>query len=141
MNSIHLETPLSINQSRYSTRRNLVGLLDFIPELEKVYQKRASKLASRRILENLGSESLLDIHFHFEESSKINNIATSDVYFKPLDFTQIAYQPHTLPNKAIEKLLTFQENNVVNTEVHLGKISKSFLVGLEILHKHMIMSI
>ena len=54
-------------------------------------------------------------------------MATADTYFKPLDFTQIAGQPHILPEKAIEKLLTFKGNNVVSVENHIGTISKCFL--------------
>ena len=54
-------------------------------------------------------------------------MATTDAYFKPLDFTQIAGYPHTLPDKAIEKLPTFQGNNVVTVENHIGKISKCYL--------------
>ena len=54
-------------------------------------------------------------------------MATSDAYFKPLDFTQIACYPHTLLDKAIEKLPTFQRNDVVTAENHIGKISKCFL--------------
>ena len=47
-------------------------------------------------------------------------------YFKPLDFTQIASQPHAIPNKAIEKLPTFQGNSAIIATAHLQAISKCF---------------
>ena len=81
-------TPLSANTSRYSTRRNYEGLLNFIPEPEQVYRRRLNKLASRRILENLGSESVLDIRSLFEENNNQN--CFSDImgeYFTQLDFS------------------------------------------------------
>ena len=47
-------------------------------------------------------------------------------YFKPLDITQIAGQPHAIPNKAIEKLPTFQGNSAITSTTHLQAISKCF---------------
>ena len=47
-------------------------------------------------------------------------------YFKPFDFTQIAYHPHVIPDKAIEKLPTFQGNNAITATAHLQAISKCF---------------
>ena len=81
-----MATPLSIITPRYSTRRNSVGLLNFIPEPEQVYRRRLNRLASRRIFENLGFESISDIHSLFVE----NNDCLSDImgeYFSPLDIS------------------------------------------------------
>ena len=105
-------TPLSINTSRYSTRRNYEGLFNFIPEPEKVYRRRLNKLASCRILEELGSEFVLDIHVFFQENfenSENNNcfLTTMNEYFTQLDFSQIAGQPHEVLENAIDKLFTF----------------------------------
>ena len=47
-------------------------------------------------------------------------------YFKPLDFTQIEVQPHVIPDKAIEKLPTFQGNSAITATTHLQAISKCF---------------
>ena len=94
-------TPLSLNLPRYSTRRNSEGLLSFIPEPEKVYRRRLNKLASRRILEDFGSQSLSYIHSLFLENNFEENNSTCifDIMgecFTQLDFFQIAGQPHRL---------------------------------------------
>ena len=123
-------TPLSVNTSRYSDRRNSEGLLNFIPEPEKVYRRRLNKLASCRILEELGSESVSDIHVLFRENfenSKNNNcfLTTMNEYFTQLDFSQIAGQPHEVPEKAIDKLVTFTGTDAsTSAKQHLRYFSK-----------------
>ena len=121
---IHLATPLSLILPRYSTRRNFEGLLSFIPEPEKVYRRRLNKLASCRILEDLGSQSLSDIHSLFlETNSQVNtNTSESDImgeYFTQLDFSQIAGQPHRLPNKAVENLPMFTGTDAITSTIIL----------------------
>ena len=95
-----MATPLSVNTSRYSTRRNSVGLVNFIPDPKKVLRRRLNKLSSRRILSELGSEFVSDIHLLFPENT---NTTISDImgkYFTQLDFSQTVGQPYRLPDKA-----------------------------------------
>ena len=115
-------TPLSLNIPRYSTRRNSVGLLNFIHEPGQVYRRRLNRLASRRILENLGSESISDIHSLFVE----NNNCLSDImgeYFSPLNISQIAGQPHNLPDKAVDNQPMFTGIDAINASLHLKNFS------------------
>ena len=125
-------TPLSLILPRYSTRRNSEGLLSFIPEPEKVYRRRLNKLASCRILENLGSQSLSDIHSLFLENNSQENINTcvSDImgeYFTQLDFSQIAGQPHRLPDKAVEKLPMYTGIDATTSAMHLRNFSRCII--------------
>ena len=79
-------------------------MFDFIPDPEKVYRRRLNKLSSRRILAELGSKSVSNIHLLFPENI---NTSVSDImgeYFTQLNLSQIAGQPHRLPDKAVEKL-------------------------------------
>ena len=124
-----MATPLSLILPRYSTRRNSEGLLSFILEPEKVYRRRLNKLASRRILEDLGSQSLSDIHSLFLEINYQENINTSvsDImgeYFTQLDFSQIAGQPHRLPDKAVEKLPMYTGTDATTSAMHLRNVSR-----------------
>jgi hypothetical protein len=66
-------TPLN-NSLRYSTRRNLQGLVYSLPEPERVYRRRINKLAPRRLLESLGEEAISDIHHMFS----LNNPTTTN---------------------------------------------------------------
>ena len=60
------------------------------------------------ILENIGSESVLDIHSLFEENNNQNCFSEiMGEYFTQLNFSQIVGQPHRLLDKAIEKLPMF----------------------------------
>ena len=101
-----MATPLFNIPSRYSTRSNSEGVFDLIPELERAYRRRLNRQNSRRTLEDLGSQSLSDIHSLFEESHIHQSKEMAD-FFKPLDFTQIAGAPHAIPNDAIKELPTF----------------------------------
>ena len=121
---MHLATPLSVNTSRYSTRRNSVGLVDFILDLEKVLRRRLNKLSSRKILVELGSESISDIHILFPENT---NTTVSDImgeYFTQLDFSQIVGQPHCLPYKAVKKLLIYTGTDAITSTMHLRNFSR-----------------
>jgi hypothetical protein len=99
--------------TKYSTRRNSKGLVDFIPEPEQVY-RRLAKASSRRILSHLGFESIYDIHLLFVSDSFILEMAIYD----PCDFSAINNYPHAIPEKAIEKLPSFQGNNAINAKTH-----------------------
>jgi hypothetical protein len=117
----HLATPLNSNLTKYSTRRNSQGLVDFIHEPEKVYKRRLAKLASHRILDQLTSESIFYIHLLFDkDSSLIFNFAKveMDDYFRPLDFSAINGYPHVILEKTIEKLPYFQGNNAITAKAH-----------------------
>jgi hypothetical protein len=46
-----------------------------------------------------------------------------DDYFSPLDFSTINGYPHAIPEKAIEKLPSFQGNNVVTAKSHIKVFS------------------
>ena len=94
----------------------MVGL---IPELERVYRRRRAKVDSRRILDNLGSESLSDIHLLFTQS-----VETMDDFYKPIALNSIAGYSHAMPDKAIESLTMFQGNNAVTAEAHYKKFSR-----------------
>jgi hypothetical protein len=114
----HLATPLNQNLTKYSTRRNPQGLLNFIPEPERVCRKRLSKLASRRI-DHLGFESISDIHLLFSN----NNPSLEMAIYAPCDFSTKNGYPHAIPEKAIEKLPSFQGNNAINAKTYI----KAFL--------------
>jgi hypothetical protein len=120
VDSIIWRTPLIPNLTKYSTRRNSQGLANFIPEPQKVYRRRLAKLASHRILDQLASESISDIHFLFYLNFERKEM---DDYFSPLDFSTINGYPHALPEKAIEKLPSFQGNNVVTAKSHIKLFS------------------
>ena len=94
----------------------MVGL---IPELERDYRRRRAKQDSRRILDNLGSESLSDIHLLFTQT-----VETMDDFYNPIDFTAIAGYPHPIPDKVVETLTMFQGNNAITAESHVKKISQ-----------------
>jgi hypothetical protein len=70
--------------TKYSTRRNSEGLVDFIPEPEQVYRRRLAKASSRRILSHLGFESISDIHLFF-----VNNSVNLEMEFMILVIFQI----------------------------------------------------
>jgi hypothetical protein len=107
--------------TKYSTRRNSQGLVNFIPEPEKVYRRRLNKLTSRRILDHLGFESISDIHLLFNNSSLENSLEMDDLY-KPCDFTAINGYPHAILEKALEKLPSFK----VTMPLVLKHISRLF---------------
>jgi hypothetical protein len=90
-------------------------LVDFIPEPEKVYRRRLAKVSSRRILDHLGFESISDIHLLFGN----NNSSLEMAIYDPCDFSAINGYPHAIPEKAIEKLPSFQGNNAINAKTHI----------------------
>jgi hypothetical protein len=118
-------TPLN-KSVRYITRSIAQGLIYSFPELEKVYRRRISRLASRRLLESLGEEALPDIQFLFQTNNQqiVNNPtnntdATMSIFLRPLNFAAIQGAPHQVPEKAIDKLPTFQGNNAISAKSHI----------------------
>ena len=80
-------TPLPLILPRCSTRRNSEGFLQFIPKPEHVYHRRKIKIASCKILDDLSSETILDIHLLFVDKSQSNNShSTMGTLLKPLDY-------------------------------------------------------
>ena len=45
-------------------------------------------------------------------------------YFNSLNITQIAGQPHTLPDKAVDKLPRFTGTDAINASLHLKNFSR-----------------
>ena len=100
-----------------------------------------NKLASCRILENLGFEFVLDIRNLFEENNNQNCFSdTMGEYFTQLNFSQIAGQPHRLLDKAVEKLPMFTGIDATTppciSEVFLGVLMPLSMI----LHINMMMS-
>jgi hypothetical protein len=96
------------------------------PEPEKVYRRRLNHLAPRRLLESLGEEALTDIQYLFQTNNQqtVNNPtntpnATMSIFLSPLNFAAIQGAPHDIPEKAIDKLPSFQGNNVVSVHSHI----------------------
>lgn len=111
-----MATPLDQFFAKVSTRRNPSGLVSSILEPERVYRLRLNRLSSSRILAYLGQEFLIDIHLLF--GAQIEQDAM-DNFFAPCDISNINDYPNNIPNKAIEKLPSFQGNNVINDQAHL----------------------
>ena len=106
--------------TKYSTRRNSHGLLSFVPEPEQVYRRRLNTLSSRIILNQQGFESISDLHLLFDNQPIFEEM---DDLFSPFNFTAIARYPHALPEKALEKLPTFQGNNAISAKTHVKTFS------------------
>jgi hypothetical protein len=108
-------TPLN-HSLRYPTRINLQGWVDSFLEPKRVYRRRINRLAPRRLLESLGEEAIFDIHLLFAHN---NHTTTMGDPLSPCNFTNIQGYPHPIPNKAIEKLSSFEGNNVVSARSHI----------------------
>jgi uncharacterized protein YjiS (DUF1127 family) len=122
---IQVATPLN-KSLRYPNRRNPQGLAYFLLELERVYRRRLNKLASRRLLESLGEEAISDIHHLFLDNNPttVNTTITNPNsimgdLLRPLNFAGIQGAPHAIPDKAIDKLPSFQGNNAISAHSHL----------------------
>ena len=105
-----MATPLS-NSVRYSTRSNSRDLLVPIPKPERVYRRRANRLAPCRLLASLGEEAISDIHLLFN-----NPLITSpmDAIYQPCDFSNIQGYPHPILDKALERLPSFVISQILN---------------------------
>jgi hypothetical protein len=123
-------TPLN-KSVRYITRSVAQGLIFSFPEPEKVYRRRINRLAPRRLLESLGEEALPDIQFLFQTNNQptvSNPTNTSNVemttFLSPLNFAAIQGAPHDVPEKAIDKLPIFHENNAISAQAHISSFHR-----------------
>jgi hypothetical protein len=114
------------NFVRYTTRSNSSGVIHPFHEPEKVYRRRLRHLVPRRLLESLGEEALTDIQYLFQNNNQqiVNNPTnnpnlTMIIFLRPLNFATIQGSPHTVPEKAIDKLPTFQGNNAISVKSHI----------------------
>ena len=82
-----------------------------------------NRQTSRRNLEDLGDQSLSDIHHIFVESHVHQSQEMTEL-FKPLDFSQIAGAPHAILKYVIKKRPIFQGNNSITTKCHLRNFEK-----------------
>jgi hypothetical protein len=120
-------TPLNKSVKRYTTRRTTQGLIYSFPEPEQVYRRRINLLPPRRLLlDNLGDEALTDIQYLFQNNNQptVNNPTpnpnlTMSIFLRPLNFAAIQGAPHAVPEKAIDKLPTFQGNNAISAKSHI----------------------
>jgi hypothetical protein len=122
--SLQVATPFD-NSLRYTTRSNSQGLVYSFPEHEKVYRRRLNRLAPRRLLESLGEEAISDIHLMFAHNNPTTTIPTSTMgdRLRPCNFINIQDAPHPIPDKAIEKLLSFQGKNVISARSHILNVN------------------
>jgi hypothetical protein len=113
-------TPL-LHSLRYLTRRNPQGLVDSLRKPKRVYRRRINRIAPRRLLECLGEESISDIHLLFVHNNPktTNPTTTMGDPLRPFNFINIQGYPHPIPDKAIEKLPSFQGNIVVSAKTHI----------------------
>ena len=95
-------------------------MLQFIPEPGQVYHRRKNKLASRKILDDLSSDSILVIHLLFVDNSQSNNLhSTMGTLLKTLNYSVITRQPHNIPDKSIEKVPSFYGNDAIIANFYL----------------------
>ena len=111
-------TPLSNVPSRISTRRNHRQLFNPLPDPERFIREILNRQTSRRNLEDLGDQSLSDIHHIFVESHVHQSQEMTEL-FKPLDFSQISCALHAIPKDSIKKIHIFQGNNAITANSHL----------------------
>jgi hypothetical protein len=120
-------TPLNKSVRKYTTRSTTQGLIYSFPEPEQVYRRRINRLPPRRLLlDNLGEEALTDIQYLFQNNNQptVNNPnpnpnLTMSIFLRPLNFAAIQGSPHAVPEKAIDKLPTFQGNNAISAKSHI----------------------
>jgi hypothetical protein len=111
---------------KYTTRRNPRGVLYSFPEPEQVYRRRANRSTARSLLESLREESLNDIQYWFQTNNQptVNTNNNTNVlmatFLSPLNFAAIQGAPRDVPEKAIDKLPIFHENNVVSAQAHIS---------------------
>jgi hypothetical protein len=111
---------------RYSTRRSSQGTLPLIQEPERYFHQRIHRIKEPPIFEDyLDSPIVEDIQYLFESASvQPTQVIMGDWLVelnRPFNFTNIQGYPHDIPEKTIDKLPTFQGNNVVSTADHWRK--------------------
>jgi hypothetical protein len=117
-------TPLK-KSVKYTTRSTSQGVIYSFPEPEKVY-RRINRLAPRRLLESLGGETLTNIQYLFQINDQPTDNPTNtpnitmSIFLRPLNFAAIQGAPHNVPEKAIDKLPTFQGNNAISARSHIS---------------------
>ena len=79
-------TPLSNIPPRIYTQINRHQLFNPLPDPERFIRERLNRQTSRRNLENLGDQSLSDIHHLFVESHVYQSQEMTKL-FKPIDFS------------------------------------------------------
>jgi ribonuclease HI len=119
-------TPLNNSVKRYTTRRTTQGLFCPFPEPEQVFRRRINRLPPRRLqLDHLGEEAITDIQYLFQNNNQptvnnpLNPNLTMGSFLRPLNFAAIQGYPHVVPEKAIDKLTTFQGNNAISAKSHI----------------------
>jgi hypothetical protein len=119
-------TPLNNSVKRYPTRRTAQGLFYPFPEPEQLFRRRINRLPpSRPQLEYLGEEAITDIQYLFQNNNQptvnnpLNTNLTMGSFLRPLNFAAIQGYPHQVPEKAIDKLTTFQGNNAISAKSHI----------------------
>lgn len=107
-----MATPFNPNLARFSTRRNSSGLVSHSPNPERDFRERLNRLSHSRALASLGQEAISDIHLLFQE--QVEPSIMNDL-FAPCDITNTNCYAHNIPDKTIEKLPSFQGNNVISS--------------------------
>jgi len=108
--------PLNPNFARVSTRRNSSGLVSPSLDPKRVFTERLKRLSHSRALASLGQEAIFDIHLLFQ--GQVEHNIMNDI-FSPCKFNNINGYPHNIPDKAIEKLPYFQDNNAISAASHV----------------------
>jgi hypothetical protein len=90
-----------------------------------VYRRRINRLAPRRLLKSLGEEAISDIHLLFAHNNPTTTNPTSTMgdLLRPCNFINIQGAPHSIPDKAIEKLSSFQGNNAISARSHILNVN------------------
>jgi hypothetical protein len=124
-------TPLN-HSLRHPTKSNPQEWVNYFPEPKRVYRRRINRLAPRRLLESLGEEAISDIHLLFT----LNNPTTPNpttimgdplTPLNPCNFINVQGYPHPVPDKVVEKLPSFQGNNVVSAKSHIVNFNRCIL--------------
>jgi len=116
-------SPLKENTKKmYATRKNTQGKIFFISEFDFICKRRKYKFKTRPKVNNqLGFESLKCICRLFVYSSLLTQVQMATPWlknsFKSFDFSNIAGQPHDMPNY-LEKLPLFHGDNSIGDKEH-----------------------
>jgi hypothetical protein len=97
---------------------------DSFSEPKRVYRRRINRLAPRRLLESLGEKAISDIHLLFPHNNPTTTMGDPS---SPCNFANIQGFTHPILDKAIEKLPSFQGNNVVSARSHIVNFNMCIL--------------